>query len=379
MSHSAPPILAKAATPITRRMAGLVGAVILVGALPGCMIVDVGVTNPVRGLRTVAVVPFFNQSDERAVDGRLMASQYASELQKTPGLEVIPAGVVETTMRRYGLTSLSGPRQAAQLAMLLNADAVVVGTVTEFSPYYPPRIGLSVAWYSPYGFQFDPGMPTDPAARKRIKDDLRARRKARFNHHKQRIIKGVEGRLDRFFLTESAHPTQLQNGNSLQTDSVPPAPPVPDFSKAQPLDLTPVASPPPSGDETRFVPPVIFRGQSPAAEPRPFTPQSPRPMNGKSASPRTVARRPIAPAQPRAIRPIMSYTRVFDASDQETSAAFRDFLEWRDDGRFADWTARLQWSDEFPRFVMRMMIVEMFQLHGGEGRRRVVWKLRKHR
>ena len=54
----------------------------------------------------------------------------------------------------------------------------MIGTVTDYSPYYPPRIGLSVAWYTPYAHQFDPGIPVDPKARQRVHDDLKARRKA---------------------------------------------------------------------------------------------------------------------------------------------------------------------------------------------------------
>src|SRR5262249_29496436 len=36
-----------------------------------------------------------------------------------------------------------------RLAQILDVDAIVVGTVTEYSPYYPaPRLTLTVAWYS---------------------------------------------------------------------------------------------------------------------------------------------------------------------------------------------------------------------------------------
>ncbi len=42
--------------------------------------VQIGVTNPIPGLTTVAVVPFLNLSPERAVDGRRFALTYASEL-----------------------------------------------------------------------------------------------------------------------------------------------------------------------------------------------------------------------------------------------------------------------------------------------------------
>jgi hypothetical protein len=329
--------------------------------LPGCMIVDVGVTNPVRGLSTVAVVPFFNQSDERAVDGRLLASHYASELQKTPGLEVIPVGVVETTMRQYGLHDIASPADAARLALLLNADAVVIGTVTEYSPYYPPRLGLSIAWYSPHAHRFVPGIPIDPDARKIVHDNLKARRKAEAQARKEarRLRKEVDG----------GETVILPGDATVPTVPVLTDPSTPDGSPSQPFNLPPdpVFSDP---DDARFRPPIIIRGQSPVMG---------RDAGRDEAS--GAVRRGVAGhgGVPVRIPPLMTYTKVVDASDAATLAAFRDYLELRDDGREAKWTARLEWADDFHRFACHMMIVEMLTLHGGEGRRRVVLKWRKYK
>ena len=35
-----------------------------------------------------------------------------------------------------------------RLADVLEVDAVVVGAVTDYSPYYPPRCGMRVEWYA---------------------------------------------------------------------------------------------------------------------------------------------------------------------------------------------------------------------------------------
>src|SRR5687767_11008260 len=126
-------------------------AAVLAAGFGGCVIVDVGVVNPIPGLSTVAVVPFFNQSQERAVDGREVALAYAAELQKVPGFEVLPVGVAEVAVREHRL-DLASPDDVLQLATILNVDAVVLGSITDFNPYYPPRIGLSVDWYSPHAW-----------------------------------------------------------------------------------------------------------------------------------------------------------------------------------------------------------------------------------
>ena len=120
--------------------------------LAGCGVIpnvayDPTVFNPFPELKRVAVAPFFNLSDEPTVDGRRFALAYYAELQAIPGFDVVPLSVVETTMRQYGM-QLQNPREARRLAQLLGVDAVVIGAVTEYSPYYPPRCGLKVQWWT---------------------------------------------------------------------------------------------------------------------------------------------------------------------------------------------------------------------------------------
>lgn len=136
---------------------------LLAGSL-GCVTTDVGVSNPIPGLSKVAVVPFFNLSNEPAAEGRRFAEAYFTELQQTPGFQVLPVGVTEAAIVENRL-NMNSPADALRLAEILNVDAVVVGAVTQYDPYYPPKVGLQVAWYSPYDWQYFPGIPTDPDAR----------------------------------------------------------------------------------------------------------------------------------------------------------------------------------------------------------------------
>jgi hypothetical protein len=131
------------------------------------MIIQVGVTNPIPGLSTVAIAPFFNLSDERAVAGHRFASAYFAELQKTPGFQVVPLGVTERAIADHNL-QMNDPEDVLELARILDVDAVVVGAVTDYSPYYPPRLGLQVSWYSPEVWEFSPGVQTDMYARRRF-------------------------------------------------------------------------------------------------------------------------------------------------------------------------------------------------------------------
>jgi hypothetical protein len=162
----------------------LFSALFAVLLAPGCVMVQIGVTNPIPGLTTVAVAPFLNLSSERAVDGRRFALAYASELQKVPGFEVIPVGVTEVAMIDAKL-DLNDVDDVLKLAKTLRVDAVVVGALTEYSPYYPPRIGMAVNWYSPKAWSFYPGIQIEPQQRAQLQEWDHERIQQWRDYHKQ--------------------------------------------------------------------------------------------------------------------------------------------------------------------------------------------------
>ena len=104
--------------------------------------------NPFPQLSRVAVAPFFNQSDEPTVDGRKFALAYFAELQAVPGFEVVPLGVVEEAIIRPSRRFIAMPAKRGGWRKILGVDAVVIGSVTDYTPYYPPRCGMRVEWYA---------------------------------------------------------------------------------------------------------------------------------------------------------------------------------------------------------------------------------------
>jgi hypothetical protein len=304
----------------------LLGMLSLCAALPGCIMFEVGVTNPVAGLTTVAVAPFFNLSEEPTVDGRRFAQAYFAELQKTPGFQVVPVGVVEQAIHDHRL-QMTGPDDALKLAEILKVDAVVVGAVTDYSPYYPPRIGLQIAWYSPYDWAFIPGVPVDETAREY----------ATPRRFKLRKSNGCPP-------GESCPPqTMTFRGQSPESDR-----------KSWRSRATGWLS---DSDDTQGVMPANYSGGSPAAIAAPA-------LGSPGFNPRL---------------PLMAYTRLFDGADPLLTARLRDYVALSGDVRSGGWEAYLHRSEDFIRFTSHVMIVEMLQLHGGEAKRRVVVKLRKHR
>lgn len=278
--------------------------------------IEVGVTNPVVGLSTVGIAPFFNLSQEPIVDGRRFALAYYTELQKTPGFQVIPVGVVEQSMFDHKV-DLASPMEAVQTADRLGVDVIVAGAVTDYHPYYPPRIGLQTSWYSPRPWTFFPGVPTNDFARKTA----------------TRSPKSKSGRSSRWKFWGSS------TGHSEEST--------------------------PTADHEPCVPPAV-RGQSPDAglirEPYAAEPITTTELEGTWDP----------------LQPLMSYTRLFDGSDARLTARLRDYVELTGDLRSGGWEAYLHRSEDFIRFASHLMIVEMLQLHGGEARRRYVVKHRKH-
>ncbi len=350
----------------------------------GCVMIDVGVTNPVVGLTTVAVAPFFNLSQEKAVDGRRFAMAYYTELQKTSGFQVIPVGVVEQVMFDNHL-EMNNPEDVLRLSQLLNADAVVVGAVTDYSPYYPPRIGLQVSWYSPKPWTFYPGIPTDEFARKMAKPK-------RFTLHKPKHDEEAfcpPGTTTSVLPTAS--PAVVPRGQSPANDdeddmnldegeNLPGRARTVGLPEFLRFGAEGAARQLPSGANGSLQPRPDDPGAFPARPAVPSSESFPLPISEfpLPALPGQLLVQPNLPEfDPRL--PLMSYTRLFDGTDPKLTARLRDYVELTGDLRAGGWQAYLHRSEDFIRFSSHVMIVEMLQLHGGEARKRVVFKLRKYR
>ncbi len=133
--------------------------------LSGCIVLQPRAENPFPNMNTIAVVPFFNQSampGEINDLGRTFGQAYASELQKIQGYDVLPLGVVETAIIENRL-QFRDEHDVLRLAKILDVDAVVVGTITTYNPWYPPEIGMKVNWYSTKNWTILPdGEPCGP-------------------------------------------------------------------------------------------------------------------------------------------------------------------------------------------------------------------------
>ncbi len=391
------------------------------GSLSGCVIMHTSVTNPNPRLKTVAVIPFFNLSQEPDVDGRRFALAYFSELQKVPGFQVLPVGVAEVAMVENQL-QMNNPDDVLKLAQILNVDAVVIGAITDYSPYYPPRIGMQVSWYSPHSQEFIPGMPLMVEERhaeksmlnKLFKTDRVAAREMRHEEHhlnkevrhaahiEKKETRKTEKAFRKAGMTdcpegcpvEITEPPVTENtvfrGQSTETlDSWPYTQNQSGIIQAaaqanqgtQTL-TAPLHAPLPTDSQTK-----VGAGPKAGAEQQTLT--APKPAHANSFVPpqnnTSVAKQvedycpptQVGTFDPR--QPFMSYTRLFDGSDAALVAHLRDYLEVSGDRRSGGWEAYLHRSEDFIRFTSHLMILEMLTLHGGQAKHQMIFKVRKYR
>jgi hypothetical protein len=151
------------------------------------------------------VVPVRNESGVSVADPLRVTDALVNALQETRGVLAVPLNRTLDAMQVAGLAQIDNAAQATALARRMQADAVVVGTLTSWQPYDPPAIGLSIALYArsdamgvidltgldprelsraasdtdPYDFRHDPSLPLSvvalhlDGANGAVRDDLR--------------------------------------------------------------------------------------------------------------------------------------------------------------------------------------------------------------
>lgn len=349
------------------------------------------VHNPFPQLSRLAVVPFFNQSAEPTVNGRDFALAYYAELQAVPGFEVVPVSAVEAAMKQYGI-GFDPPENAVQqarwLAKKLGVDAVVVGTVTDFSAYYPPRCGIRVEWYAanegfheiPAGYGLPWGTPDEEYIDDRtVFEAEMALARAQMDTQSPTVT-GGDGPAALQPMREPAllqatpdmprpDPFDEPMGEEIDSpvESLPPPPnansdtnnqdagaPVQAAAYKEAID----ASGPTTGMDGAAGA-FATSGMLPAGWPdaRGFAPPGPSPV------------RPAAMPNP---GPVMTHTRVYRGNDPEFTTALAAYVDFRDDARFGGWQSYLSRSEDFIRFCCHLHLVELLSARGGADETRVV-------
>ena len=340
--------------------------------------------NPFPQLHRVAILPFYNQSADPHVHQDEIALAYYNELQQIPGFEVMPVGTAKAMLQAYRADPHS-PEDFQKLAQLLGVDAVIVGAVTDYSPYYPPRMGLAVNWYAANpGFHPIPagyGLPWGTAEEEFIPNSLV--QQAEFELAREQLktqTPAIPAEFDaRRQLSEGKNP--LRNGAPLDSSDVNSPRGV-----GEPRDVQAMTARQPVPALAPIAQPKLLTANdaSPrgSAEPigtgvgGPVVPNGPNLPPGWP-DPRGFVPPPPCPERPAFLpnsAPIITHTKLYDGHDADFTTALSSYYYFRDDARFGGWQSYLQRSDDFIRFCCYMHITETLAARGGAGQTRVVWR-----
>ena len=100
--------------------------------------------SPYGDRRVWAVAPLLNESGSLGVDGARFADHLGRQLETASNIDTLPTNRVLAAMEQLELERVSSVRDALAIIELLDADALVVGTVTDYEVYDPPKIGLAL-------------------------------------------------------------------------------------------------------------------------------------------------------------------------------------------------------------------------------------------
>lgn len=350
--------------------------------------------NPFPQLKRVAVLPFFNQSSEPTVNGEQVAESYYAALQAIPGFEVLPVGVTKAQWLRYSLVH-GEPRSGEEfqrLAREMGVEAIVVGSVTDFDPYYPPRMGMTVHWYAAnegfHGIPAGYGLPWGTDAEKQI--PRRITREAEFELARSQLatqspITGVElaETMPQNPVSQDPVPQNPVPQNPVQTEpseaSQPPTPPRFDASQdellPEPQSPTHVVQGHVEGDWVGE--PFEFH----ASDELLTITESPLPMDWPD--PTDLIPDPPSPQRPLAItnhEPVLSQTRLYRGDDSYFTSRLADYVETNDDARPGGWQDYLKRSDDFIRFCCHLHVTEMLESRGGRDQSDLIlrWPLSRY-
>jgi hypothetical protein len=94
------------------------------------------------------VPPIRNESGVAVADELRLTDALIATVQETEGITALPLNRTLAAMRAAGLPEIDAAPEATALARRMNADAVVIASLTAWDPYDPPQLGLTLALYA---------------------------------------------------------------------------------------------------------------------------------------------------------------------------------------------------------------------------------------
>jgi hypothetical protein len=104
--------------------------------------------NHVQGDVLWAVAPLANETGVSFLETGAIADQIVAKIDEVRGLSCLPLNRTLAAMRARGMRAITSPNDARVLADTLGVDGLIVGTITAYDPYDPPKLGLKLALFA---------------------------------------------------------------------------------------------------------------------------------------------------------------------------------------------------------------------------------------
>ncbi len=95
-----------------------------------------------------AVMPFRNESGVSIVDHVRFADKLTQQLQQVGGIRALPVNRVIEAANSTEIGPIDSVGEAVALMQTLDVDGLIVGTISAWDPYEPPKIGATIQLYS---------------------------------------------------------------------------------------------------------------------------------------------------------------------------------------------------------------------------------------
>ena len=103
--------------------------------------------SPYETRQVFAVAPLRNESGSGYADGTRLADKLTQQLALTRGVDTLPVNRVLSAMQALGVDRIDNQADALRLRQVLGVDGLVLGSLTAYDPYDPPKLGLNLELY----------------------------------------------------------------------------------------------------------------------------------------------------------------------------------------------------------------------------------------
>jgi len=100
--------------------------------------------SPYPAAKLWAVAPINNESGTTLVDTVVLADKVTQSLHEVRGINIVPVNRVLAAMQKLELGGVNSVADARRLMLALGTDGLIVGTLTAWDPYEPPKIGMTI-------------------------------------------------------------------------------------------------------------------------------------------------------------------------------------------------------------------------------------------